>query len=502
MKRYLLIFAWWFAGILIFASRGWGACPEDTVDSGICDTLRVEVWPEDIYFSGSVSVYRFPIYITHDNLDPVDSIAVFTLPFCYTHTNPSKYCSLNSYWNTGSFTPPGVNRSIFRHLPSMSNPQVHNWMMDQYPEGGFDKVWNTIFLSLDGTSHFWLTMIPAGSENQRFGPGDRVLIATMTFRVQDSMMVCVDSCFWPPSSRLAFSRSDALVYIPRHNLPLCHDFKICIPMGPDITCPFDQTHNTNGHYNSDVFMANDRSGCAMLSSVRASFQGGGVENIAVVYHIEPPAEMITGHVEYDVTDHCQAGGNAMLIVEDEFGAKDTCFFGINLSNSRPELAVPDSVFALIDHITGFPVVVEDGDSDPVTTNLNAFWFVQDSSKAPVNSPTYSGNNPGHFTWIPTGSDTGSWTASFTVTDICGAANTSQTTIWVGIPFCGDLTEDTWIDVGDVVSLINYLFKGGTAPDPVCRGDVNCSGLTDIGDVILLINYLFKGGNAPCFGCCG
>ncbi|HEX7401238.1 MAG TPA: FG-GAP-like repeat-containing protein [candidate division Zixibacteria bacterium] len=62
---------------------------------------------------------------------------------------------------------------------------------------------------------------------------------------------------------------------------------------------------------------------------------------------------------------------------------------------------------------------------------------------------------------------------------------------------GDCTGDKVVDVGDVVSLINYLFKSGTAPVPLPVGDVNCDGVDDVGDVVYLINYLFKGGPPPC-----
>jgi hypothetical protein len=36
---------------------------------------------------------------------------------------------------------------------------------------------------------------------------------------------------------------------------------------------------------------------------------------------------------------------------------------------------------------------------------------------------------------------------------------------------------------------------------LCRGDANCNGDRDPGDVVLLINYLFKGNVPPCFECC-
>jgi len=62
--------------------------------------------------------------------------------------------------------------------------------------------------------------------------------------------------------------------------------------------------------------------------------------------------------------------------------------------------------------------------------------------------------------------------------------------------CGDANADGVIDVGDLVYLINYLFKSGPLPKPYQAGDSNCSGSVDVGDVVYLINYLFKGGLPP------
>ena len=53
------------------------------------------------------------------------------------------------------------------------------------------------------------------------------------------------------------------------------------------------------------------------------------------------------------------------------------------------------------------------------------------------------------------------------------------------------------EVSDITYLINYLFKGGTPPDPIEHGDVNCDGIIDIADVVYLINYLYRAGPPPC-----
>lgn len=67
----------------------------------------------------------------------------------------------------------------------------------------------------------------------------------------------------------------------------------------------------------------------------------------------------------------------------------------------------------------------------------------------------------------------------------------QTGLWRG-----DANLDGTIDLGDVVYLVNYLYKGGSAPDPLTVGDCNCDETVELGDVIHLINYLFKDGPPP------
>ncbi len=65
---------------------------------------------------------------------------------------------------------------------------------------------------------------------------------------------------------------------------------------------------------------------------------------------------------------------------------------------------------------------------------------------------------------------------------------------------GDVNHDGKVDVGDVIFLINYLFKSSIEPEPIESGDVNGDCVVDIGDVVYLINYLFKFGPDPQYGC--
>ncbi len=62
--------------------------------------------------------------------------------------------------------------------------------------------------------------------------------------------------------------------------------------------------------------------------------------------------------------------------------------------------------------------------------------------------------------------------------------------------CGDITDNGYVDIGDAVYIINFIFKGGPAPDPYDNGDVNGDQIIDIGDAVYYIEYIFRGGPAP------
>ena len=54
-----------------------------------------------------------------------------------------------------------------------------------------------------------------------------------------------------------------------------------------------------------------------------------------------------------------------------------------------------------------------------------------------------------------------------------------------------------VTLGDIIYLVNYLFKQWPPPCCYSLGDGNCSGTITLGDVILLVNYIFnKGGPVP------
>jgi len=61
---------------------------------------------------------------------------------------------------------------------------------------------------------------------------------------------------------------------------------------------------------------------------------------------------------------------------------------------------------------------------------------------------------------------------------------------------GDATGDGLIDLGDLLHLVSYLYKGGPDPCPMEAGDLNCDGVIDLGDILYIVSYLYKGGPPP------
>jgi hypothetical protein len=58
----------------------------------------------------------------------------------------------------------------------------------------------------------------------------------------------------------------------------------------------------------------------------------------------------------------------------------------------------------------------------------------------------------------------------------------------------DTNEDFLIDIGDVITSLDYLFSGVEGPECLARLDINDDNLLDIGDPIYLLNALFVSGS--------
>jgi hypothetical protein len=54
-----------------------------------------------------------------------------------------------------------------------------------------------------------------------------------------------------------------------------------------------------------------------------------------------------------------------------------------------------------------------------------------------------------------------------------------------------------VDIGDVVYLVCYLYRGCPEPTPVEAADCNVDDVVNVADIVCLVNYLFREGYAPC-----
>ena len=498
MRRILLLL-----GMIVWAAFGFSGAQAQ--DNGVPDTLYLEVYPGDDIASMFPVDVRFNLWVTNDIPDPlIDSIAGICFPFCFTSSNPAANALIPAEKNHTDLYPfPDLEGSIFRHMPGMADPQEGNWMME-YAEQMTGAEWDSRILDIGGGTHFWMLLYPTGTADQRFPGGSRVLMATMTFWVEDTTTLCIDSCFFPvPTRCFAFSRSDAVTYSPVYFGPVCQSIRFPGGLPTFSESPADEVHFSNGAgFASAPFSVETDPFGGLIAEVSADFEGSGLENADIVYTTPPPSEQVEGYVTYDVADHCQAGGTITLTAVGEYGNGGYCDFEVSLGNHPPVVNLPDTWRALTGYTMTLNVPASDADGDPVeVVSLDAFWYEPDSLRMPINAPFFDPGNPALFTWMPDESEAGNWICSFTAADACGEENTHLLTIQVGTSLCGDCTGEGNIDLGDVVCLIGYLYKEGPPPDPLCQGDANGDGSRDVGDVVLLINYLFRSSFAPCFDCC-
>jgi len=78
---------------------------------------------------------------------------------------------------------------------------------------------------------------------------------------------------------------------------------------------------------------------------------------------------------------------------------------------------------------------------------------------------------------------------------------AQMTVTASQYYCGDVNGSGGINIADVVYLVNYLYRSGPAPDPLCIGDIDGVSGVEMGDIVLLVNYIFKEGPPPNEPCC-
>ncbi len=269
MKRYVLFLVVLMLG---FSNSSWATCDADSNDLGICDTLHVIPWA----YTDTCIIYDYPyadephtdticinnpgekfpcfmyvnLLVTHDsntffwaNFPPSgkwtqDSIKVFSFSLGWTRTNPTAYCSLSTYWNEnvlGKFDDL-YPRSMYHHFSRLGCVSSSSQNPDSCPgtnrlEWLADKAgnaWNFLTVTMYSDSqeiegkwfppHIFMSLIDL--DKRLWWEGSRTLLATLTFRIEDSMTICIDSITASSGDQCLFARYDSPFYFPRDNMPL------------------------------------------------------------------------------------------------------------------------------------------------------------------------------------------------------------------------------------------------------------------------------------------
>jgi hypothetical protein len=103
------------------------------------------------------------------------------------------------------------------------------------------------------------------------------------------------------------------------------------------------------------------------------------------------------------------------------------------------------------------------------------------------------NNGGRFIFDPDSTSVGQvYSVLFVASD--GAAADTGVVIYKIISFKrGDWNFDDVVDVLDVVSEINHVFRGAPEPTPWEIGNLNGDSFMNILDVVIIIDYAFRNG---------
>ncbi len=188
---------------------------------------------------------------------------------------------------------------------------------------------------------------------------------------------------------------------------------------------------------------------------------------------QPPGTEIAYYIK-------AADNSGRVVTHPPMGALGAHVFHITGENVPPQIVSADSfVCATYETLSYYPEIYDPDDS------VHQITYLDVPSWCGVQNDTLWGEVP----------DT-PLVDSFTVM-VEDLFHADTQTVIVCTYICGDANRDEQIDLGDVVHLINYLYRDGSEPLPIEAGDCNLDEIVDLGDIIYLINYLFKGGPPPC-----
>lgn len=301
--------------------------------------------------------------------------------------------------------------------------------------------------------------------------------------------LCIDSTFIPPNGDFIFIDLLGSTTPPTIAWP---NGGICLPVAWAVPCmaswnPNNPTSMTIEHCDAgQVTLGASQMDMQDIEFHLESVDGGsGTADITpdgynCIVTYTPVPEDIGQSITIEVSVGCR---NAPVW--------DWWFLDVTVTNDSPVLDIGSyyNWGATNNLLTKADIAVTDNDAceDP------GFFII--SGPGEINPST------GVYTYMPGPGDSGVFYATVAVTD---GVDTSQAEIYLGITgedCCpGDVNYTGDVNVGDAVSLINYIFKEGTPPKVMNWADPNADCQVNVGDVVFLIAYIFRGGPAPVIGC--
>ncbi len=202
------------------------------------------------------------------------------------------------------------------------------------------------------------------------------------------------------------------------------------------------------------------------SSVSASFTGNAVvDNGSVGYHVGSDGD---ADITVDLTGETITGNNLGVHLYDILGTSSGSVYSISVTQST---IMGNTSFGIENIFAGC-----------IIDAAHNFWGTLTGPYHPVTNATGQDNAVSDYV------------------DFMPWCNSDFSYCEYPV-MCGNAENDESINVADAVAIINYIFKGGPPPDPLCLGDADGDGLVNIADAVYLVSYVFTGGPPPVIDCC-
>jgi len=219
-----------------------------------------------------------------------------------------------------------------------------------------------------------------------------------------------------------------------------------------------------------------------LGEVSVPVVSDSEDNVTEIVQLSGPGSVEDLYWAYTATGEETIG--VSFGCTDGCGAYTECSSTIHFEiNASPECAIPNDTLIVLETLDEILLPVSGSDVDNNLVGCSVL----------VGPGSIS---DGFWHYVPTGPEL--LIVTVVCWDECNDSCGGNFAVTLSAPYdCGDANGSGAVDIDDVVFLIQYIFAGGPAPDPLASGDANCAGGIDIDDVVYLIQYIFAGGNPPC-----